>query len=35
MALIWYLQQQPDTNGNGIPDIPVYYSSGSPRLHKE
>jgi 5'-nucleotidase len=35
MALIWYLQQQPDINGNGIPDIPVYYRTGSPRLHKE
>jgi len=35
MALVWYLQQQPDINGNGIPDIPVYYSTGSPRLHRE
>lgn len=35
MALIWYLQQQPDINGNGIPDMPVYYSTGSPRLHRE
>jgi hypothetical protein len=35
MALIWYLQQQPDTDGNGIPDIPDYYCTGNPRLHKE
>ena len=35
MALVWYLQQQPDINGNGIPDIPIYYSTGSPRLHRE
>jgi 5'-nucleotidase len=35
MALVWYLQQQPDTNGNGIPDIPEYYHTGSPRLHRE
>jgi len=35
MALIWYLQQQPDTNDNGIPDIPLYYRTGNPRLHKE
>jgi 5'-nucleotidase/UDP-sugar diphosphatase len=34
MALIWYLQQQPDTNNNGIPDIPAYYLTGSPRLHR-
>jgi 5'-nucleotidase/UDP-sugar diphosphatase len=33
MALVWYLQQQPDTNGNGIPDVPAYYNAGSPRLH--
>ena len=30
MALVWYLQQQPDTNGNGIPDIPLYYRTGNP-----
>jgi len=35
MALVWYLQQQPDINGNGIPDIPIYYQAGSPRLHGE
>jgi 5'-nucleotidase/UDP-sugar diphosphatase len=35
MALVWYLQQQPDTNGNGIPDIPFYYRTGSPRLHEK
>jgi 5'-nucleotidase / UDP-sugar diphosphatase len=35
MALLWYLQQQPDTNNNGIPDIPFYYRTGSPRLHRE
>jgi 5'-nucleotidase/UDP-sugar diphosphatase len=35
MALVWYLQQQADTNDNGIPDIPPYYRTGSPRLHGE
>jgi 5'-nucleotidase/UDP-sugar diphosphatase len=35
MALLWYLQQQPDINGNGIPDIPDYYRTGSPRMHGE
>ncbi len=35
MALLWYLQQQPDINGNGIPDIPERYRIGSPRLHAE
>jgi 5'-nucleotidase len=35
MALVWYLQQQPDLNGNGIPDVPELYRTGSPRLHKE
>jgi 5'-nucleotidase/UDP-sugar diphosphatase len=35
MALIWFLQQQPDTNGNGIGDIPDSYRIGSPRLHRE
>ncbi len=34
MALVWYLQQQPDGNGNGIPEIPEYYRQGSPRLHR-
>jgi 5'-nucleotidase len=34
MALLWYLQQQPDMNGNGIPDIPETYRTGSPRLHR-
>jgi 5'-nucleotidase/UDP-sugar diphosphatase len=34
-ALLWYLQQQPDTNGNGIPDIPDSYQTGSPNLHRE
>jgi hypothetical protein len=35
MALLWFLQQQPDTNGNGIPDIPDDYRTGSPRLTKK
>jgi 5'-nucleotidase len=35
MALIWFLQLQPDINGNGLPDIPSYYRTASPRLHKE
>ena len=35
MALVWYLQQQPDSNGNGIPDIPEYYRTGSPRLYNK
>lgn len=35
MALLWYLQQQPDSNGNGIRNIPETYRTGSPRLHKE
>ncbi|MBN1144401.1 MAG: bifunctional metallophosphatase/5'-nucleotidase [Bacteroidales bacterium] len=33
MALLWYLQQQPDKTGNGIPDVPDAYRIGSPRLH--
>ncbi|MCB8999358.1 MAG: bifunctional metallophosphatase/5'-nucleotidase [Bacteroidales bacterium] len=32
IALVWYLQQQKDLNGNGIPDIPDTYRKGSPRL---
>lgn len=35
MALLWYLQQQSDINGNGIPDIPETYRTGLPRLHRE
>ena len=35
MTLLWFLQQQPDTNGNGIPDIPDDYRTGSPRLTKK
>ena len=35
MALLWYLQQQSDINGNGIPDIPEIYRTGLPRLHRE
>lgn len=35
MALVWFLQQQPDINGNGIPDVPDYYRTGSPRLFKK
>jgi 5'-nucleotidase len=35
VALLWFLQQQPDINGNGIPDIPDYYRTGSPRLYKK
>ncbi|MBN2275066.1 MAG: bifunctional metallophosphatase/5'-nucleotidase [Bacteroidales bacterium] len=34
-ALIWYLQQQQDSNGNGIPEIPEYYRTGSPRLQRD
>jgi len=34
MALVWYLQQQPDIDNDGIPDIPVYYSTVGPRLHE-
>lgn len=34
-ALLWYLQQQPDINGNGIPDIPDFYLRQSPRLHEK
>lgn len=33
-AMIWYLRQFPDTDGNGIPDIPDKYSTGNPRLYK-
>jgi 5'-nucleotidase len=33
-AMIWYLQQFPDTDGNGIPDIPDGYRTGIPRLFK-
>ena len=32
MALVWFLQQQPDTNGNGIGDIPDSYRTGNPWL---
>ncbi len=35
VALVWFLQQKPDTNGNGIPEIPELYRSGSPRLYKK
>ncbi|MBN1790428.1 MAG: bifunctional metallophosphatase/5'-nucleotidase [Bacteroidales bacterium] len=35
MTLLWYLQQQPDINGNGIPDIPETYRTASPRLQGE
>lgn len=35
MALLWYLQQQPDKNGNGITDIPDTYRNVLPRLHRE
>jgi 5'-nucleotidase / UDP-sugar diphosphatase len=35
MTLVWFLQQQPDINGNGISDIPVYYSTGNPGLRRE
>jgi 5'-nucleotidase len=35
IALVWFLQHQPDLNGNGIPDIPEYYRTGSPRLYKK
>lgn len=33
-AMIWYLQQFPDTDGNGIPNIPNQYCIGTPRLYK-
>jgi 5'-nucleotidase/UDP-sugar diphosphatase len=33
-ALVWYLQNQPDVNGDSIPDMPEYYRTGSPRLHE-
>ncbi len=35
MALVWFLQQQPDINGNGIGDIPENYHTGNPRLRRE
>jgi 5'-nucleotidase len=35
MALIWFLQQQPDINGNGIGDIPDSYRTGMPWLIRE
>ena len=35
MALVWFLQQQPDSNGNGIGDIPDYYRTGNPGLRSE
>ena len=35
IAMLWYLQQQPDTNGNGIPDVPETYRTGIARLHRE
>lgn len=35
MALVWFLQQQPDLNGNGIGDIPDSYRSGMPWLLRE
>ncbi len=35
MALVWFLQQQPDVNGNGIGDIPDYYRTGNPGLRRE
>jgi len=34
VALIWYLQQQLDLNGNGIPEIPEYYKMVTPRLKR-
>jgi 5'-nucleotidase len=35
IALLWYLQQQPDVNGNGVPDIPDRYRSVGPRFYRE
>jgi 5'-nucleotidase / UDP-sugar diphosphatase len=35
MALVWFLQQQPDINGNGIADIPDHYRTGNPALRSE
>ncbi|MRR23607.1 bifunctional metallophosphatase/5'-nucleotidase, partial [bacterium] len=35
MALIWFLQQQPDSNDNGIGDITDYYRTVSPRLFQK
>lgn len=34
-ALVWYLQQFPDINGNGIADVPDDYRSGRPGLIPE
>ncbi len=34
LALTWFLRNQPDINNDGIPDIPAYYRTGSPRLHE-
>jgi 5'-nucleotidase len=34
VALIWYLQQQQDLNGNGIPEVPEYYKKVTPRLKR-
>ncbi len=33
-ALIWYLQQQPDMNGNGIPEVPGCYQKVAPRWER-
>jgi 5'-nucleotidase / UDP-sugar diphosphatase len=35
VALVWFLSQQPDKNGNGIPEIPEFYRTGNPRLFKK
>lgn len=33
-ALIWFLQQQPDMNGNGIPEVPGCYQQVAPRWER-
>jgi 5'-nucleotidase / UDP-sugar diphosphatase len=35
VVLLDFLQQQPDTDNNGIPEIPAIYRTGSPRLYRE
>jgi 5'-nucleotidase len=34
MALLWFLQKQPDINGDGIPDVPATYRVVAPRLYE-
>ena len=35
VVLLSFLQQQPDLNNNGFPEIPEYYRNGSPRLYRK